>query len=454
MSSSPVLRESRTYAFARRLAAPLLLILASLVFVVANAPAHTQMSLFDEYVYIDYLAKFPEEGVVRQGEMTGELARQYYSCEGVSPFGKIAPQNCSTHDFSNDVEYPMGGKTSADLYTPLYFGVTWLAAQPFLWFGSADIVEAGRLAGTVWLASASVLLYYAMKRLRVSTITSLAGCGLLIASAAAWWSTTFISTDGSAMTAGAALLLTGLRYLQTGRGAWMLPALSVLAVAFKFQNFMAVVAAAGFLLLTSIGQKRSVHDRPALEQPRTTWRKLVLILGSMFMLPLLFQVCWMLLRSAIAVSAFPDQGVASHLGPAELIMETLKFYGRLGLGFTIPDTATVGYVLAMLATWTIIIGVFAPIAMEPRFSPRYSLGVATFLTLLAAGPALAIANRLTQGYYFSLPPRYGLSLLPLALALVAVTFDRKIETRIPLLALAGVTFAASLTPYFPGNIFG
>lgn len=443
----------RTGTLLRRLAAPVLLVLASIIFVAANAPAHQQMSLFDEYVYIDYLAKVPDEGVVHRGETTGPFARKYYSCEGVVKYGSDSPQNCATGDFSKDSDYPYGGKTSADIYTPLYFGATWLLAQPLTWLGF-DLVEAGRLVGSLWLGSAAVLLFYAARRLGVSVWGALAVCVLLIASTAAWQSNTYISTDAPAMAAGAALLLAGLRYAQTGRGAWLLPALAVLAVAFKLQNFMAVVAVSGFLLLTPM-KRREVPPAVSAqsEMPAPPSKKLALTVGGMLVLPLAFQVTWMMVRGAIAVSASPDQGVGQPLAITDLVAESLRFFGSMGQTFDIPRSATVGYALSLITSWMLIVGTVAPIAFHQRSDQRRSLALATTLTLLTAGPALAIATRLMEGYYFSIPIRYAISMLPLMLALTATVFDRRPGTRIALSVFALITFAASLTPYFPGDVW-
>ena len=168
-SNSPTTAERRINPrkLLKVLAAPLLLLVASIAFVSTNAN-HEQMSPWDEYVYIDYLSKVPEQGLVHQGEMTGDLARQYYSCVGVGVFGTIAPDNCSTGDYDQDSDYPFDGKTSAESYTPLYFTITWIAAQPFVWITGGDIVLGGRLAGSLWLAGAAIMLYLGMKRLSIS----------------------------------------------------------------------------------------------------------------------------------------------------------------------------------------------------------------------------------------------------------------------------------------------
>lgn len=431
--------------------APLLLLVASIAFVSANAN-HEQMSPLDEYVYIDYLSKVPEQGIVRQGEMTGEFARQYYSCIGVGIFGTIAPDNCSTGEYDKDSDYPFDGKTSAESYTPLYFAATWIAAQPFIWATGGDIVLGGRLAGSLWLAGAAIMLYLGMKRLKISPVARYGAALLLIASPAAWSANTFISTDAPSMFAGASLLYLGFRFLQTGKGSTLLVLGSVIAVALKLQNFMAVVAIALFLLIMFLARKRAPEAIPSL-QTTGSGRRIGWVTGLMIVSPLVFQVLWTLLVKALAVGEPTNAGDPSTFGIDALIKEAFRFYGTLNFNALIPAEATIGWALTKLSTWIITAGIIAIIAIEPRFSTRYSLSLAALITILTAGPALALAIRLMQGYYFELPQRYAMSLLPIALALGAALFDKKSETRIAFLAIGGVTFVASLTPYFPGNVF-
>src|SRR5690348_1809110 len=74
-----------------------LLVALSLGFSVRHVSGHHQTSPIDEYVYIDYYAKVLHQGVVRQGEKTGDYAREYYSCHPNRVFGAWQPQLCAPH---------------------------------------------------------------------------------------------------------------------------------------------------------------------------------------------------------------------------------------------------------------------------------------------------------------------------------------------------------------------
>ena len=430
----------------RRLLAPLLLIAISFSFVAANAPAHDQMSPFDEYVYIDYLVKFPEEGIVKRGEPTGDIAREYYSCVGVFPFGTLAPQNCASGDYGDDEDYPFEGTNSADIYTPLYFGATWLMAQPIMWITGADLVESGRLAGGAWLAIAAVMLYLALGRLQIAQTVRVATSTLMVCSISAWWANTYVSTDATALAAGATMLLLSLRFMQTGRGAQLLVLAALVVTLLKLQNFMAVAFSGLFILVTVLSRGSRVPATATSPSTKRAW----LTVGTMFLIPMLAQIGWSALRSALTVTIPENEVPERQFGWPEAVREMLKYVGKIGSPTHISPEATAGWALSTVLSWTLIAGLLAAVAWETRWSTRYNLAAAWAITAISAGPALVIATLAIEGFYFELPVRYGLSLLPSALALAACLFNQKRETRIIFSALAALTFVASLTPYYPG----
>lgn len=444
---------SRFQRITRVLVAPLILLVASIGFVSANSD-HAQMSPWDEYVYIDYLSKIPTQGIVREGEQTGELARQYYSCNGVGVFGKVAPQNCATDFFGNDLDYPFAGKTTASAYTPLYFAITWVMAQPFIWATGGDIVTGGRLAGSLWLGAAGITLFFTLGRFGVSKLGRYAASMLLIATPAAWTANTYISTDAPSLFAGGAMLLLAIRYAQTGKGAAMIVLTSLFVVALKVQNFIAVVLAILFLLLNYLATRKQLETRNRSILAGKSTGAILGLASTALITPFAFQVLWMIIARMIAVSPGPIAGEVMTFGLDELIHESLKFYGSLTLGSIVPAQAAFAWALARVTTWLLIAGTIGIIVVERRSSAAYSLAVSTIVVSLTAGPALAFALWFMSGNYFELPPRYGLSLLPSVLTLAAIMFDKRVESRTVFIGLAGLTYLLSLTPFYPGDVFG
>ena len=130
----------------------LLIVVASIAVVVVHVPKHDTVSPIDEYVYIDYYAKVLDQGIVHRGEETGEYAREYLACHGVRAIGDYPEALCPTEGKGRDAAYPNAGATSAGLYTPLYFAITRVLAQPLVWFG-VELTDAGRAVGGLWLAA-------------------------------------------------------------------------------------------------------------------------------------------------------------------------------------------------------------------------------------------------------------------------------------------------------------
>ena len=52
------------------------------------------------------------------------------------------------------------------------------------------------------------------------------------------------------------------------------------------------------------------------------------------------------------------------------------------------------------------------------------MGIATVFMVFMTGPALSLAVRLSEGFYFPLPERYGLVLLPALVTCAAILLNR------------------------------
>lgn len=399
------------------------LLLASVLVGLVHVPQHQAISPIDEFVYIDYLAKVAEQGAVARGEETGELAREEFACEGVRHWFAPNEELCASGSFEEDDLYPFGGKTSADLYSPVYFYVTWAVSQPFQWLGM-DFIDAGRASGVVWLGAALVLLYASMRRLNVRPLLAL-GLGLLVAgSLPVYWSHTYVSTDATALFAGALLLLLALEHLSTGRRWWMLPIAAAFVTLLKLQNLMAV---AGVAVLFVILAARAAFSSESAFPARVSLflrHRLTLTAVATIAAALLAQVVWTVIRAAIAVGPAPDQLVAEPFGLRSVLVEMSKFFPGPMEGAT--DAAMLGQqgtVIAVIGMALAAAGVLGMAAVGARDSVGTWLAVAVVAAAVAAGPALAVANIAVSGFYFSLPARYGMSLIPMFIACAGMLFS-------------------------------
>ena len=422
-----------------------LLIVASLLVTVVHVPGHAMVSPIDEYVYIDYLAKVPTQLVVRQGEETGEYARKTLMCNGVRTLGVYPESRCETALHDEDASFPMGGTNSADIYTPIYFAATWLLAQPLQWFG-VDLTDAGRSTGFVWLALAAVMLYLTLRRLKVRPALAFGLPLLVVASLPAYWSNTYISTDATALLAGSLMAFLGVHADGRGRGAvWLLPVAASILTLMKLQNFGAVVVVVLFLMIRAAWDAVAPRELPIRIRLVSWLRDTRTLVGILALaVPLLLQVLWLLIRSRLAVGKGGDQGTAIPFGATELLEEMFKFFVGPANGALDPSVfGVLGIILAAVVAWVGVGGVLGVIAASPERSLGEALGVSVFFVALMIGPALSVATIISTGYYFYLPSRYGISLIPIFFVCAALVADRKSWVAYGLMAVGVVGFAAS-----------
>jgi hypothetical protein len=450
---------------------PVLLVVASFASVAVHVPKNTALSPLDEYVYVDYIAKVPSEGVVAEGEATGSFAREALVCLGNRGVPTVPATTCADAGSAPASVFPMAGKTSADIYTPLYFWVTRAFAEPLVWAGMG-LIDAATYVGALWLGGAMVLLVFAMRRFRVREPVIL-GLGLaLIAGPAAYWSSTYISTDAPSLAVGAALALLVARYATGARGLWLFPVVAALGVAFKVQNFAAV--GIGVLAVLSIAVTRAVRERgpvrsaavadvstPDLAVPedaapggrRRGWGAVVLAtltdravyvaVGSA-VLALVVQVVWLVVRADIQAAAPPSQGTERPLHFANLVDESLKFLQSTPLDPTGVENGVAIGTAGHLLAWLVIAGVLGCIAAGPARTGIRAIAWSSLFVSLALGPLLVLGTLKVSGYYFELPSRYGLSMLPFFLVLTGVLFSRYRAPSVLLCAGGVVLFGASL----------
>ncbi|SDS28258.1 hypothetical protein [Microterricola viridarii] len=439
---TPPLRSGAAARFTRWLP-PVLIILASLLVGIVHVPQHNAISPIDEYVYIDYYAKVLDQGVVRQGEEVGHYARQELGCRGLRILAPAPDDRCSPAIADDDARFPMGGITSADIYTPLYFGVTRVVAQPLLWLGVTDsLTQAGRFAGVFWLAAAGLLLFSALRRLKIGPWAGTGITLLLVGSMPAYWFNTYISTDAPTMFAGALLALLTVRYLQgAGSGWWLVLAAPVITL-LKFQNVAVIGAVALTLLFAAFSASAGpfwTRLRGTILHRHTRFAALAVVAA------VLAQGAWTVVRALISLGPSPDQGTANDYSLHALLNLMFKYLPGSGTG--VDATSTGAMIVTNLAVWIAVAGVLGLVVTAKPGTLKASFAYGTLLMALLIGPLLATAVRISTGYYFSLPERYGLSLFPLFLIAAAV-FVQQTERRAPVAvlgALGVVSYAAMLT---------
>lgn len=417
----------------RKLVAPLILVIVSLVVGVQSTVAHgLQLSPIDEWVYYDYLTKVSTQGIVRQGEAVGEPARQHLSCIGNQVFG---PDGAACNDPDPELsEYPFNGITSADAYTPAYFWTAYATAKVLSYVGVEELLVGGRLSGPLWLALGMILFCALLRRFKISD-PMIVGLGLAyIGAPISFWSYSFLSTDAPSLALGCGLLLLAKLFTEGKvRGAAVV-ALSVVAVLFKVTNILAVLVTSAFLLAYYLwGRDRG--DRLAGLLPRNLRaspdRKFVTTAIAAGAAAVIAQFAWLATRAAIAVGELGPQPYIGAFGINELAGQSVNMImGTLNSNIDFGDMPDLGYPMPEYfgapLTWIPVLGVVGALIVRPLGATRVidaartSIGVTAFL----AGPLLATAMYVTQDFYFTLPARYGLAIAASFLLMYAITFNR------------------------------
>lgn len=414
------------------------IVLASVIFGTVHVLEHEKISPIDEYVYIDYLSRVSTDGVIAKGE-TRAAAREYLSCQGVRGYPQFAGGVCGTDaDVEADAEFPYGGLTSADFYSPVYFWVTWAVAQPLVFFG-VDLITAGRLVGSLWLAAAGVLLFLTVRRLTEDRLLALASPLLLIGSLPSYWSHTYVSTDATAFLAGAALLAIAVRLDEGSGGRVALPLVAAVVVLAKVQN-MAAVAMVALFLVFGAWSRRKTSNSP-------WWRSAPVFASVVAVVAAIgAQGVWLLFRALfLADGPSADQQVGDLFGVGALVAEVFKILpGVVGTTSGLAQTTSIGAVLAGALALVIVAGAVGLPFAGNRKERSTRLGTSALVASLVSAPVLAVVTVVTVGFYFSLPARYGLSLLPSLILCASLLFARRREGPATLLLLAIGLWSLSL----------
>jgi hypothetical protein len=408
----------------------LIVAIASLLVGVIHVPQHQQLSPLDEYVYTDYLSKMPQQLMVRQGEMTGDYARAVVACRPPRMLPEKPPKDCTYASVDLDVPdgaLVMGGKTSADIYTPLYFLSTWAVSEPLRLVGVDDPLTRGRLAGSLWLALAACVLLITMRRLRVGRRAAVGTTLLMVGSIPAYWASTYVTTDAPSLLAGAGVLYALVSHLQGGLARRWFVLLAVLVTLAKFQNLTIVAVAALVMMLTAWVDWRVVT---ALAAPAAA---------------MLAQFVWLAIHAAAAVSDSPDQGVDSSPTLALILGDVRSFFpGALNQGVSDPEGSFVGTIVWITGS-VAVAGVGGLLLASRRRSFDEILAISTLAGAVLAPLALALVVVGYSGTYIPPTARYGLVLVPAYFTCAALLSRSKQWTASLLLVLGALVYGMSLT---------
>jgi hypothetical protein len=211
-------------------------------------------------------------------------------------------------------------------------------------------------------------------------------------------------------------------------GSFLFVLIASLATVFKLQNYGAVAIIALFLLIRAawftwsgpVGEKVGKKFKRWITERRTVTAVLALVI------PIVLQGIWLVIRAKLAVGSGGNQGTAQPFGFKAALLESFKFFASPADGAIDPGKLGVaGVVLSSVLAWVYIAGVLGSLAVERKKSIGETLAISSLVIAFTIGPVLAVATIASSGYYFPLPARYGISLIPIYLACAGLLFTRK-----------------------------
>jgi hypothetical protein len=408
-------RGSRFLAWLKRAWVPVVLVGVALVSCTTITLNHSpQLSQYDEWVYYDAVTKVPTQGIVREGEHIGQAALAQMACYG-DPYGargaKCTGPNGNYSDYAN---FPLGGITTADIYTPVYFDVTWAIAQPIQWLTGLDLLTAARLTGFFWLAAGLIVFYALTRELKINKLTAL-GLGLIATGTVqAMFAYTYITTDAPCFLVGAAVLYLGIRFVRgTVSGWWLLPVASM-AVILKITNIFAVGLIAIYMLVYAIMKwKRDSSLDRAPAPPRILWTTVLYVAVAVAT-----EIAWLMVRAALKVGPGANQDVNGPLTIRGLATQLSTF-----LGFGTAATVN-GAIMLPFAILTIT-GVFGFLLTVRGRGTMRALSISTATAVVVFPPLLVLAMGIALGSAFPVSTRYSAPLMPAILIAIGFMVQNK-----------------------------
>ena len=299
-----------------------------------------------------------------------------------------------------------------------------------------------RLAGILWLGAAAVVLWYALGSLGASIWSKALLIGFLVVAPRVLHESSIINPDTTALLGGALVLAATLRW-EAGRApGWLVPLAAMVALWLKFTNAFAIGAAVLYL------GARAWQQREVLTSQQL--RRWLAVAGSTVILTLASVITWTAVQEARGL--IPPEQL-----PTNVIYHVDSFQwnnlgGELFSALTplqdqfVPDALPRDLLepLGDLLNLLLLAGLGAVAVVSTKRSQFRALAAAAVAAMVATGVVTMVTSYLSVSVYFDTNPRYGLSLLPIAVAsLVPVLNNRFIRWVLTavVLATAGAVFA-------------
>jgi hypothetical protein len=391
-------------------AAAAVLLCFSLVLIGTYIPNQEQLSLFDEWVYLDYVDQMTDLGVAQRGEPVIGEALKVLSCRGVQYYGTVGSPCEGPYDTAL---YPQGGLTAADVHPPTYFALTAAGAALIRGTGiSDDLLTSSRMTGAVFLFIGLLAIAWLALELGARLAGAVGVAGLVASLPLTRYTNSYLTPDNLNLAVGAAVFIAAVRFSRGQWSWWPLVLVSAVAASIKAQNGLAVGAAVLFICWSAWTSRAAGHPNVR--------RHLVAAAASLSAF-IGVQLLWQVVRSVAAVGEAPDQGVLGPLTSSLLVQETAAFLFDLGLRVTEDADPTIAY----FSTAVLVAGCIGAIFYRSAEAESWGVAAATVCILIVGSPTLVLMLQVVMGAVIPSPPRYGGALLGPMAAVTAAAFTSR-----------------------------
>jgi len=437
---------------ARLLLIALALLATSIAIVAPTAIRVKGISLFDEPTHLDYAYELAHGHVPARGSFISPAIRDEIVCRGPAN-RKVALTQCGTPAPTN--QKPASNNQNYNFaHPPLYYGITGVLtrAGTLVWRG-AHFVTIARLLGIFWLFGGMLVAYLGLRKLRVDWLIAACGAELLAFTPAIFYLDSTVTNDAAAaLCGGATIWLVGRIFVDKKLGLVVPFVLSVLMAATKILNALPILALGVLLFLVAVRERR----RAAAYAKRMALLGVVSIAGT-----LAVYLAWTFIQHHRGDPNWvsPIKGISSRP------IHGLPFSELFGTTFTGANLASYGYLPPQLTSnlMTIFLRLLGPLAvgctvlvlaLHRPLTHRWMVAAAAALGSLTYPLLVEIQVWVSSNEYFpNVVMRYGVSLVPLLIASIAIAADDKKMKRTMVAFTIAAALIALYTVYNPLNPF-
>jgi len=362
------------------------------------------VSIFDEGFHLSYVGYVAQGYLPRKGDPLHRWGELAYSCYPVAAIGRVVRVPCGVD--ADTTEYPAGGRNTAAIWPPGYYLVAAPAAKFFTAISGADPLHATRWVSAILWALGSSLFVLIALRLSGSRVQSVA-VGVLVGTAPfSWPLRAYVTPHAFGAIVSAAVIVVALWACHRTRSYWItvagLASVAVGAVLFIPQSIAVLTVAAVALAVLIWWPSRQY------------WKAGVAAVALTIPAVITFKL-WDFLVSFR--ESRPD--LTSDVVP--IADDRFWVDARDNWDLFWPSGFSPGPMLSPVESqFAVILGLVSAVLagfwiLQKKELPQKALA----LGLVIGGPVMGIWFAYTLP--FSVPSRYGATLIPVALVLLART---------------------------------